>query len=45
MEFVGYILFGLGLLIALVGDVMILTSVYHRGTILFIVCLVVPGSI
>ncbi len=42
MEIVGYILFTIGCIVGLVGDVMILTAVYRRGTILFIVFLVLP---
>ena len=30
------------MLVALVGDVMILTAIYHRGVVLFVTCLVIP---
>jgi hypothetical protein len=42
MEIIGYIVAGIGILIAVAGELMVLTAIYRRGAILFITCLVVP---
>lgn len=42
MGIIGHILAVLGILLGLAGDIMILTAVYRRGTILFATCLILP---
>ncbi len=45
MEVIGYSLFALGCIMGLIGEVMLLTAVYHRGTVLFAVCLLLPFAL
>jgi hypothetical protein len=42
MQLIAYTIVGLGILLGLAGDVMILTTAYGRGRILFIACLALP---
>ena len=42
MSILAYTLAGIGVLLALTGDVIILTQVFRRGWILFITCLTIP---
>ncbi len=42
MTTIGYILVELGVVVALAGEIMILTDVYRRGVVLFVTCLVIP---
>lgn len=45
MEIVGLILCVLGGVAVFVGELMILTAAFHRGTILFIGCLLIPFAL
>lgn len=45
MEVIGYSVCVLGCIMGLIGELMLLTAVYHRGAILFVVCLTIPFAL
>ena len=45
MEVIGYSICVLGCIMGLIGELMLLTAVYRRGTILFVVCLMIPFAL
>ena len=45
MEVVGQSIVAVGVILWVVSELMLLTAVYHRGTILFIVCLLMPFAL
>ncbi len=45
MEVIGYSVCALGCIMGLIGEVMLLTAVYHRGTVLFAACLLIPFAL
>ncbi len=45
MNIIGYIFCGIGCVLGLLGEIRLLVAVYHRGVVLFVVCLFIPFAL